>query len=252
MSKKTVKVDGKTFVVDDKDLEEVKTKEEEVPVDEPKEEPKDEPKDETVEPSEKELDAAADKVVAKLGLDEIKKDLEDLKNKTKDPVDKKKVSELLDLEVLMGKSKDKMTANEKVIGFFQAMIQNNKVALKALAEGVAADGGYLFPDEFRYEVIRDIAEGPYMRGHVTVVPMKRDIMKIPTLESRPKVTWTEENTAKETTTAHFNEATLTVKKMAAIAKKCGTMLRDMVKNGVNSWETQLDNWTIRSQVYQIV
>jgi len=34
-----------------------------------------------------------------------------------------------------------MTANEKIIGFFQAAIKNDKASLKALAEGVAADGG---------------------------------------------------------------------------------------------------------------
>ena len=71
-------------------------------------------------------------------------------------------------------------------------------------------------DEFRAEVIRDLADGDYMRNEVTVIPMKRDVMKIPSLESRPKVVWTEENTTKSTTTAHFNEKTLTVKKMAAI------------------------------------
>ena len=69
--------------------------------------------------------------------------------------------------------------------------------------------------------------------------MKRDVMKIPTLESKPQVTWTEENAAKSTTTAHFNEATLTVKKMAAInaiVTKGSTILRSIVKNAVNCWE----------------
>ena len=41
-------------------------------------------------------------------------------------------------------------------------------------------------------------------------------MKIPELLSGPDVYWTAENAAKTTTTAHFNERTLTVKKMAAI------------------------------------
>jgi len=45
-------------------------------------------------------------------------------------------------------------------------------------------------DEFRAQVIRDIADTPHMRSRVTVIPMKRDIMKIPTLESGPLVTWT--------------------------------------------------------------
>ena len=71
-------------------------------------------------------------------------------------------------------------------------------------------------DEFRAEVIRSLAEIPHMRQEVSIIPMKRDIMNIPTLASGPKVTWTEENATKSTTTAHFGQATLTVKKMAAI------------------------------------
>ena len=51
-------------------------------------------------------------------------------------------------------------------------------------------------------------------------------MKIPTLESRPQVTWTEENTTKSTTTAHFDEATLTVKKLAAILYASDELIED--------------------------
>jgi len=82
-------------------------------------------------------------------------------------------------------------------------------------------------------------------NEVTVVPMKRDVMKIPTLESGPKVTWTLENATKSTTTAHFNEATLTARKMAAImyilTKSLGYTKK--VMNSVNT----LKKWAIPSQ-----
>ena len=106
--------------------------------------------------------------------------IQEVKNLTKTVNSKseKKISALVDLEKLMNKSVDEMTAKEKITGFFQAMMQNNAPVLKALSEGTAADGGYLFPDEFRAEIIRDIAETPHMRGEVTVIPMKRDIMNI--------------------------------------------------------------------------
>ena len=90
----------------------------------------------------------------------------------------------------------------------------------------SADGGYLFPDEFRGEIIRDISEGNYMRKEVRVVPMKRDVMKVPTLASKPLVTWTEENATKSTTTAHFGEQTLTVKKMAAVLYASDELIED--------------------------
>ena len=133
----------------------------------------------------------------------------------------------MDLEALMNKNVSEMTTKEKIVGFFQAMVQSNHPVMKALSEGTAADGGYLFPDEFRAEIIRDIAESSYrMRNEVTVIPMRRDIMKIPSLTSRPQVTWTQENASKSTTTAHFGEVTLTVKKMAAILYASDELIED--------------------------
>jgi len=112
-------------------------------------------------------------------------------------------------------------------------------------------------DEFRYEIIRDIAEDSHrMRNDVTVVPMKRDVMNIPSLESRPQVTWTEENATKSTTTAHFGQITLTVKKMAAINLQGGRRVRTLKKNAVNCWNTQngirSPYWTISSQALPVM
>ena len=138
-----------------------------------------------------------------------------------------KALNLLDLETLMNKDVSQMTVNEKVVGFFQAILQNNTTVLKALSEGTPADGGYLFPDEFRAEIVRDLVEQKYrMRNEVTVLPMKRDVMTIPTLASRPQVTWTDENAPKSTTTAHFGQETLTVKKMAAILYVSDELVED--------------------------
>lgn len=177
---------------------------------------------------EEKLDEAAEKLMSKLGITEIQASLKKLNEKLES--NKKeatpKVSTLLDLEKLMKKDVSQMTAKEKIIGFFQAAIQSNHAVLKALAEGSTTDGGYLFPDEFRSEIIRDIAETPHMRNEVTVVPMKRDVMKIPTLASGPKVTWTAENATKSTTTAHFGEATLTAYKMAAILYASDELIED--------------------------
>ena len=208
MGKKIVTIDGKTYLADSesKEMEEVeveqkqedeqvddeeKREDEEKEEEEKEEENKDEEDEEEEDDTKEKIQKAADKVIANLGLDTIQKKLNKIENRLENKADKtKKVSELLNLEELVGKSKDEMTTKEKVLGFFQAMVNQDHTALKALSEGTAADGGYLFPDEFRAEVIRDIIEGPFMRNHVTVIPMKRDIMKIPTLESRPKVTWT--------------------------------------------------------------
>lgn len=175
--------------------------------------------------SEQVISEATEKVMAKLGLDKIYAKLEQLTEKTT-PAPAKKASVLLDLEKLMKKDVSEMTAREKIVGFFQGMIKNDHAVMKALAEGNSADGGYLFPDEFRAEIIRDMAEQPRFRNEVTVIPMRRDVMNIPSLASRPKVTWTAENASKSTTTAHFGQVTLTVKKMAAILYASDELIED--------------------------
>lgn len=219
MNKKLVKVNGKSYLldIDTKTMEEVDV--EETPsTEEPKEEGEKE-----VEEKDEEIDEAVEKVMKSLGIEELKEQVASL---TKVNSEEKKVSALIDLEKLMKKSTEEMTAKEKIVGFFQGILQNNQAVMKALSEGQAADGGYLFPDEFMYEIIRDINENPHMRSEVTVVPMKRDVMKIPTLTSGPKVTWTAENDAKSTTTAVFDQATLTAKKMAAIMYASDELIED--------------------------
>lgn len=242
MNRKLVKIDGKSYLLDldTKQLEEVTVDEEETvetpnpevtPEVTPKPEvkPAETPAPETTDDVEKKIQEATNEVVSKLGLGQLNETLKEIKaqlGSAETITGNKRASDLLDLEALVGKSKSEMTAKEKIVGFFQAALQNNKVALKALAEGVAADGGYLFPDEFRYEIIRDLEEGSYMRNYVKIIPMKRDVMKIPSLASRPKVTWTEENTTKSTTTAHYGQETLTVKKMAAILYASDELIDD--------------------------
>lgn len=215
MTKKIVKIAGKSWLLDTdtKQLEEIETDGAENIEEEKEEGALDE-----------EVDKVTEKLLKSLGINELKDKIEGL-SKTFDEGGKK-VSALINLEKLMKKPTNEMTAQEKIVGFFQAMVQSNHSVLKALAEGVAADGGYLFPDEFMAEIIRDIANTPHMRSEVTVIPMKRDVMKIPTLTSGPKVSWTAENAAKSTTTAVFNEATLTVKKLAAILYASDELIED--------------------------
>src|SRR3990167_1833820 len=56
------------------------------------------------------------------------------------------------------KDKNALTAEEKIVGFYSALVNRDDATCKALAEGVAADGGYLFPDEFRSELIKSLTE----------------------------------------------------------------------------------------------
>jgi len=68
-----------------------------------------------------------------------------------------------------------------------------------------------------------------MRGLVRVVPMKRDILKVPKLGSKPKLRWTSENAAKSTNSCGY--------------KICANLIENMV----NCWNILLNNRTISSQ-----
>lgn len=132
-------------------------------------------------------------------------------------------------QILNGKdiySKDELTKDEKIVGFFHALVTNNQTALKALSEGSDADGGYLFPNEFLTELIEDLPNINVMRQYVRIIPMRRDKMDITTLVSGPKVTWTAENAAKSTTSAHFGTKQLTAFKMAAILYSSDELVED--------------------------
>jgi len=141
MGKKLVKIDGKTYLVDSatKQMEEVEleteTPAEEAPVEAPKEET---PAEETPaeEVPEETVQKATDQVIANLGIDKLQEAIKTIGDKldksTQAPT---KASALLDLETLMEKGVDKMTTKEKIVGFYQAMLQSDHGVLKALSEG---------------------------------------------------------------------------------------------------------------------
>ncbi len=132
-------------------------------------------------------------------------------------------------KILHGKDlhgSDELTKEEKIIGFFYGLVTNNEHVLKALAEGAGADGGYLFPNEFLSEILRDLPELNVMRNWVRVIPMKRDAMDITNLVNPLQVFWTAENAAKSTTTARFASQTLTAYKMAAILYSSDELIED--------------------------
>ena len=221
---KKIEIDGKTYEI--KEVDETVETTEETPVEEVVEETTEEVV--TEEETEAKIDDVAEKLVAKLGIGDLYKKVASMEAELKGNTEvlNKKDNPLINLETLMKKEVKEMTSREKILGFFQAIVQSNHTVMKALSEGVNADGGYLFPDEFRSEIIRDIADQPRMRNEVTIIPMRRDVMNIPTLASRPQVTWTDENATKSTTTAHFGQVTLTVKKMAAILYASDELIDD--------------------------
>jgi len=182
------------------------------------------PEETPEEVTETEVEEAAEKILSNISA---KFDLDGLKSKVNELVEKSQsVASKIYVSKDVSKDIDSLTKEEKIVGFFSALMRNDVPVLKALSEGTPADGGYLFPDEFRAELIKSLSAPTRMRGLVRVVPMKKDVMNIPKLGSRPQVAWTSENAAKSTTTADFEQKTLTAYKMAAILYSSEELIED--------------------------
>ncbi len=100
--------------------------------------------------------------------------------------------------------------------FVRAMYKKDEARVRALAEGVAADGGNLVPDEFRATLIEHLLQTQTIRQYATVIPMEGKVLNIPKLTSDVKVYWGTENKTITTTTADFGTMNLTPYRLNAI------------------------------------
>ncbi len=224
MGKRYIIVSGKKHYIDEKQLGDEDNADAPEPTDipaEPAADAGDEGLDADVQKAAK---AMAKTLRAELGIDELR----DAQARTTKYIDSQENSRLKSL--LHGKDlindKDSLTAEEKIVGFFHALVTKNDAAVKALSEGVAADGGNLFPTEFLNELVKPLVLPSRMRSVVRVITMRRNTLTAPSLTNRPKVYWTAENAAKTTTTANFAQVTLTARKVAAILYSSDELLED--------------------------
>lgn len=183
---------------------------------------------------EKTLDEAAGKIakdiVAKIGLDKV----DELSKKVDRFIASSQPADAKLAKILNGKDyvkdADSLTKEEKIIGFFHALVTNNQHALKALSE-TAADGGNLLPQDFMAELNRDLQDLVVMRRVARIVPMRRNTMVIPRVTTAVKTYWTAENASKTTTTAQFTQDTLTAFKLAAILYASDELIEDSTSMG---------------------
>lgn len=100
--------------------------------------------------------------------------------------------------------------------FAKGLFNKDLKRVKALAEGVDGDGGYLVPDAFRAELIQHMIKTNAIRNFATVIPMTGKLLELPKLTSDVKVYWGTENRSIATTTADFGNMTLTPFRLNAI------------------------------------
>jgi len=152
--------------------------------------------------------------------DEMKKIREEMEAGKKQDVYKVFVSEDVKKDI------SELTKEEKVDAFARALFTADTVALKALSEGTNADGGYTVPQDFYNVLLEEINEQAVMRGLVTVVPMKTNVLTLAMIDHGPDVYWTSEGATKTTTTADFSQPTITAYKLAAIIYLTDELIED--------------------------
>jgi HK97 family phage major capsid protein len=102
--------------------------------------------------------------------------------------------------------------------------------MKALSEGVDADGGLLVPEQFRAELGIELDNVLQLRNYVTILQMTRKTKELPKLDSDLDVYWTSEGATKTTTSLEFARPDLTAHKIAAILYSTDELFDDSVIN----------------------
>jgi HK97 family phage major capsid protein len=108
---------------------------------------------------------------------------------------------------------------DRVIGLFRALAEDDRTKARALSEGTGEAGGFLVPDEFSTDVIvkagniSPLANREFLR----VIPMRRDVLKVPTVTTRPTVgRYPEGGPPPTITEPAFGEITLTANPFGAL------------------------------------
>jgi len=124
-----------------------------------------------------------------------------------------------------------LSKEEKIVTFFKALVYsksdpNSQQVLRALVEGTASEGGYLVPEELRREVFRVLPDMTVMRRLARILPMSTDTLKLNSLSARPTAYWTAEYGSKSTTSAEFDQVSLTPNDLVCLLPISEQLLAD--------------------------
>jgi HK97 family phage major capsid protein len=102
--------------------------------------------------------------------------------------------------------------------------------IRNMAIGTDASGGYLVPDEFERQIIKELEAENVMRGLATVITTGSGTREIPVEADYGSATWLGENAAYTESEASFNQVTLTAFKLGTIVKVSEELLNDSAFN----------------------
>ena len=107
--------------------------------------------------------------------------------------------------------------------------------LKVLGEGIGDQGGFLVPEEFRAELLRNTLEASVIRGRARVIPMAGLTLRIPSIRDTTHAStvyggvsgyWIPESGTITQSEPTFSQVTLTSKKLIGGTRISNELLRD--------------------------
>jgi HK97 family phage major capsid protein len=130
-----------------------------------------------------------------------------------------------------GAAADKDAEAREVVGnFLKSLGEGDQAVLRDLSEGVAADGGYVVPNEFYRTLIEKKYKYAQIRQYATVVPMTSDKLEMPVEANTVSVNWTTELATITQSDPTFALVTLAVNMLAGISRQSRQLLQDSAIN----------------------
>lgn len=122
--------------------------------------------------------------------------------------------------------KEHTSVTKRTTEYLSALLTGDKQKLQVLVEGTAGLGGNLVPQEFANVIVEDRRDAVIMRQFATVIQMNSDTLNLPTLDTRPHVSWRSEAAVKATSTVQWGNITLTPYSLAAIVPLSNELVAD--------------------------
>lgn len=177
-------------------------------------------KEETLKQVAEVVASAIEKSVPELVRLQLEKSFEE---KGLNKIEKKIFGSAKEIEGLEGK--------EKSARFIKAVYNRDKetaraIVGKAMTESADTAGGHLVPEEFRSEIVRLAEDFGLIRKQARMVPMKREVLKLPKVTASVTVYWPGETNAGTESKPTLGLVTLTAKTLVGLTPVTNELLED--------------------------
>jgi len=126
---------------------------------------------------------------------------------------------------------EKMSDEKKSESFIKAVLREDTAKLKVMSVGADADGGYLVPTVLNKQVVEEMQDVPTIRAYSKIIPNCPATLNITSLVGRPKAKFRAEKAVKDTSTATYDQISLTPYSLACIVPMTNELIEDAEAGG---------------------